>query len=40
MMVVEWIFAYYIISIQKDRDVGEITFDHYHENMNEPIEKG
>ena len=39
-LVCEWIFAYYIIETQKDRDIGEITFDHHHENINEPIEKG
>ena len=40
MMVAEWIFAYYIIDIQHGRDVGEITFDHHHENLNSPIQKG
>ena len=40
LMIAEWIFAYYIITTQHNRDVGEITFDHNHENLSSPIKKG
>lgn len=39
-MFAEWFFAYYIMSTQHERDVGEITFDHNHESLTDPIEKG
>lgn len=36
----EWTFAWYIISSQRARKIEQITFDHNHEVMNEPIKKG
>ena len=40
IMFAEWFFTYYIITTQHGRDVGEITFDHNHENLSDPIQKG
>ena len=36
----EWIFVNYMIINQDDRTVGEITFDHNAENVDEPILPG